>query len=205
VRSQFGQDRWVLDALGGLRGGYFLDSGAGNGVDGSNTYELEVGYGWGGLCVEPHRPDFDKLLLARPHAQCFPWALWEADGERPFVPAGGLSGLDCAYHPDHRRRAELEFGVTLAVPVRAVTPLSLLTEAGAPPVIDYWSLDTEGSELAILRAFPWDRYRVRCLTVEHNNLPDRGHIYELMRGLGYARAAELGVDDCYLFRGVPCD
>lgn len=32
--SQWGQDDWVIEALGGLRGGYFVDIGAWNGVQG---------------------------------------------------------------------------------------------------------------------------------------------------------------------------
>ena len=36
-----GQDRFVLEALNGLRDGFFLDSGAANGVRGSNTLLLE--------------------------------------------------------------------------------------------------------------------------------------------------------------------
>jgi FkbM family methyltransferase len=204
MKSQFGQDRWVLAVLDGLRGGYFLDSGAGNGVDGSNTYALETEYGWTGVCAEPHRPDFEALHRARPGSACVPVALWNTEGEMAFVPAGGLSGLAVAFHPDHRARAELEFGRVEPVTVRTVSSRTLLSDAGAPRVIDYWSLDVEGAELTVLMDFPWSEYRVRCLTVEHNHLPDRGRIYELMRGLGYVRAAELGVDDCYLLRSPSC-
>jgi hypothetical protein len=50
---------------------------------------------------------------------------------------------------------------------------AMATHAGAtefvtPPVIDYWSLNTEGSEFAILKSFPFDEYSFRVLTVEHN-------------------------------------
>lgn len=79
-------------------------------------------------------------------------------------------------------------------------PLTLLTQARAPEVIDYWSLDTEGSELAILECFPFDRYRVRVLTVEHNDGPAREPIHTFLRGQVYQRVAELGIDDGYLLR-----
>jgi hypothetical protein len=35
-------------------------------------------------------------------------------------------------------------------------------------VIDYLSLDVEGQEYNILRTFPFDKYKFRCITVEHN-------------------------------------
>ena len=73
----------------------------------------------------------------------------------------------------------------------------MLCEAGAPPVIDYWSLDTEGSELAILSSFPFDEHRVRVLTVEHNFASSREEIRRLLERQGYRRVSVLGIDDAY--------
>ena len=47
--SQFGQDHIVLQLLGGLRRGFFLNSGAADGVTASNTQLLEKDYGWMGI------------------------------------------------------------------------------------------------------------------------------------------------------------
>lgn len=41
MSSQYGQDRFVLRVLGRLREGFFLDSGASNGVSSRNTLLLE--------------------------------------------------------------------------------------------------------------------------------------------------------------------
>ena len=79
----------------------------------------------------------------------------------------------------------------------ARTVRSLLRECAAPPVIDFWSLDTEGSELAILKSFPFDEYSFRLLTVEHNWLPVRDEIRKFLESLGYRRIKEMGIDDCY--------
>lgn len=40
--------------------------------------------------------------------------------------------------------------------VQTRTPLEVLRLGGAPSIIDYMSLDVEGSEMDILRAFPFD-------------------------------------------------
>lgn len=45
---------------------------------------------------------------------------------------------------------------------------SVLREKGAPRVMDYLSLDTEGSEFAILSTFPFGEYAFRLMTIEHN-------------------------------------
>ncbi len=52
-RSQLGQDIFALAANKFKRGGYFVEFGATNGIDLSNTYALEKEYGWKGILSEP--------------------------------------------------------------------------------------------------------------------------------------------------------
>lgn len=205
--SAFGQDRWVLDMLGNLCGGFFLDSGASDGVRGSNTLVLERDYGWSGICVEPNPHFFSKLTAAR-RCHCVNACLYDRDGDVDFVDAEVLGGIAEQYPPTLVRQAQVSYGIevdsagrpaTVVRPARAIA--GVLEECGAPRVIDYWSLDTEGSELAILHAFPFDRYDVRSLTVEHNWLPAREDIHAFLTAHGYLRVRELAVDDCYV-RGV---
>ena len=47
-RSQFGQDLFALLSLNFKRGGYFVEFGATNGIEKSNTYLLEKELGWAG-------------------------------------------------------------------------------------------------------------------------------------------------------------
>lgn len=84
----------------------------------------------------------------------------------------------------------------------ARTVRSILRAANAPRTVDYWSLDTEGSELAILQCFPFDEYAVRVLTVEHNHYPVRAEIRAFLEGHGYHLARELAVDDAYVLDGT---
>lgn len=208
VGSMFGQDRYVLDLLGGLRGGFFLDSGASDGVQGSNTYLLETAYGWRGVCVEPNAEFYERLVRNR-RCHTVNACLYDRDGDVEFVEADVLGGILDEYHPRLLQMATRLYDVPVAAggapatvrkPARTVR--SILEECGAPPVIDYWSLDTEGSELAILRGFPFGEYDVRVITVEHNWFPAREEIRALLEPHGYVRVAELTVDDCYV-KGVP--
>jgi hypothetical protein len=64
----------------------------------------------------------------------------------------------------------------------------MLERHSAPREIDYLSIDTEGSELAILEAFDFDRYVIRCITCEHNFRPDRQRTQDLLESKGYVRA-----------------
>lgn len=201
--SYQGQDLFVLEALSGLRGGFFLDSGASDGVRGSNTLLLESVYGWRGLCIEPNEQLFARLVDAR-SCVCLNCCLYDSEGEVEFFEAAGvLGGIVQEYHPALLRQARDLAAATPTAPNRPVVrPTrkigSVLAEYDAPEVIDYWSLDTEGSELAILRSFPFERYEVRVLTVEHNGTHRRGQIRRFLEDRGYLAVRDLGIDDAYV-------
>jgi FkbM family methyltransferase len=202
--SQLGQEFFVLEVLGGMRNGFFLDSGASDGVRASNTYLLEFAFGWRGICIEPDKTFFAELVRNR-NCFCLNCCLYEREGIVDFVEANTLGGILDEYHPAHLEYAKKSFnipedadGKPATVRKEARTIRSVLRECAAPPVIDYWSLDTEGSELAILKSFPFDEYSFRVLTVEHNRLPVRDQIREFLESRGYQRIKEMGIDDCYV-------
>jgi hypothetical protein len=57
--SQHQQDKWIAQfVFPGLRTGYFVDVGAGDGVRDSNTKALED-VGWRGLCIDPFPTNMD--------------------------------------------------------------------------------------------------------------------------------------------------
>lgn len=60
--SQAGQDKWVLEKVGNK--GFFVDVGAYDGIESSNTYALELA-GWDGICFEPNPEAFAKLKKNR--------------------------------------------------------------------------------------------------------------------------------------------
>ena len=58
--SQIGQDKYYIENLINHKmNGYFIDVGANNGINLSNTYVLEKDYSWKGLCIEVD----DKLFV----------------------------------------------------------------------------------------------------------------------------------------------
>lgn len=71
--------------------------------------------------------------------------------------------------------------------VKTVTLNDLLTEHNAPKIINYMSIDTEGSEYEILKNFPFDRWVVEVLTIEHNFTQNELLIDKLLSSKGYRR------------------
>jgi len=68
-KGEHNQDERVLEFLGELRGGFFVEVGAHNGFFCSNTYRLEQDWGWQGICVEPA----PQYLWWLSHRACQDW------------------------------------------------------------------------------------------------------------------------------------
>ena len=85
--------------------------------------------------------------------------------------------------------------------VETISVNDLLRDGNAPRRIHYMSIDTEGSELDILKALDFDRYDIRILTVEHNYTDARGLILDHLTKNGYVRRYEsLSLWDDWYFK-----
>ena len=68
------------------------------------------------------------------------------------------------------------------------TLADILDRAKAPRFIHYMSMDIEGGELEALKGFPFDKYQIGALTVEHwFNEPKRTQTKEFLESHGYNR------------------
>jgi hypothetical protein len=67
TNSQNFQDIWALYENGFKYDGFFVEFGATNGIDGSNTYFLEKDYYWTGILAEPNPNVLDELVKNRQH------------------------------------------------------------------------------------------------------------------------------------------
>ena len=195
--AQLGQDLWALERHNFKRGGYFVEFGATDGILLSNTYLLEQHFGWGGVCAEPNPEFFSKL---RDNRQCVVAddCISGKTGETvEFVLAhefGGIADYNDTDHLGERRKAYHDQGQILNLVTISLN--DFLLKHKAPKKIDYLSVDTEGNELDILLNFDFDRWKVGCLTVEHNYTENREKIYQLLKKHGYERT-EAKWDDWY--------
>jgi FkbM family methyltransferase len=184
--AQLFQDLFVAYQLREKRSGYFVEFGAADGVELSNTLLLERDYGWQGIVGEPARTWHERLQRNRRcviDTRC----VWSRSGERLTfneTPMPELSTIDAFTEGDGH--APLRAG-GVRYEVSTVSLNALLAEHRAPQHIDYLSIDTEGSELEILRAFDFGRHRMSVITVEHNFAPARDEIRALLSARGYER------------------
>lgn len=198
-RSQLRQDLFVLSQLDFKRGGFFVEFGATNGVDLSNTHLLEKQFGWSGVLAEPARSwhaSLKKNRSAKIETSC----VWRQSGcvlKFNEAALGELSTIDSFSAADFHEK-ERKAGRTYDV--ETISLNDLLERHGAPRTVDYLSIDTEGSELEILRSFDFSRHSFTVITCEHNYTPAREEIHSLLTRQGYVRKyVELSeFDDWYV-------
>jgi FkbM family methyltransferase len=185
-KAQLKQDMFVLDELGYKRDGYFVEFGATNGIDFSNTYLLETEMGWRGILAEPARVWQDALVANRKCCISFDcvWSKSHEELEFNEVGAADLSTIDVFSDVDEHAKTRTE-GKKYNVYTRSL--LDLLNKYKAPKEIDYLSIDTEGSEFEILNAFDFDAYKFKVITCEHNYTPMREKLADLLTSKGYTR------------------
>ena len=202
-RAQNRQDMFVLSHLNFKRDGFFIEFGATNGIDHSNTYILEKDFGWTGILAEPALCWHGALQRNREVAidtQC----VWKESNQTvPFyeTDASDLSTI-AVYRGEDLHTSKRTHGIRYDVPT--ISLQDLLIKHQAPPLIDYLSIDTEGSEFDILEHFDFERHQFRIITCEHNFTPARDKIYTLLSQNGYKRTLERASkqDDWYVLD--PC-
>ena len=188
-KSQLGQDLFTLSVCNFKRGGFFVEFGATNGIDLSNTYLLEKKYGWSGILAEPAKRwhnDLRQNRCCNIETDC----VWRDSGATlnfNEVDSGELSTID-SFKPRDVHREARKSGNRFSV--RTISLTDLLDKYGSPREIDYLSIDTEGSEYDILSTFDWGKYRFKVITVEHNYTRQREKIFSLLSGNGYVRKME---------------
>ena len=197
--SQFGQDLFVLNELNFKKNGFFVEFGATNGINGSNTYLLENKFNWRGILAEPAKIFYNELNKNR---KCFIETnlVWKNSQSRLLFHedfAGGLSTIKKFIdHDTQIRKRNKEYIL------ETISLNDLLVKYNAPKIIDYLSIDTEGSEFNILNNFDFNKYKFRIITCEHNFTPNKNKIHKLLTKNGYVKkhsSLVSFVDDWYVY------
>lgn len=196
--SQLKQDLKVLDYFNHKKGGYYIELGASNGITLSNTLLLEKEYNWTGILIEPVKNEFEELIKNRPNNKNVNSAVYSVSGKNVIFDNKQdslLSGIkdDLSRHKQQETKSEYT--------MITKTLTDILDENNAPSNIDYLSLDTEGSELEILKGLDFSKYKIEYMDIEHNyEEPIRSDIRKLLISKGYIYLGENEWDDTYILK-----
>jgi FkbM family methyltransferase len=151
------------------------------------------------LCIEPIQSAFDKCAKVRTHAvHC---CISAEDGEDRDFTIFHLDKNLCAIsslEPDERlikSHTNMITNKTVErVKVRSLT--SLLDEINFSKHIDFVSIDTENTELDVLKGIDFNKYDITVLVIENNfNEP---FCEEYLKQFGYKKMYRLAVNDFYI-------
>jgi FkbM family methyltransferase len=204
--SQCGQDRFLdQEIFRGYRRGVFVEVGAWDGVDLSNTVFFERERGWTGLAIEP-LPDRYRQLVANRTCDSLNVAISDVEGDAEFLSISGptsmLSGLVSTYHPRHVVRIDREAAelgatkTTLRVPTRRLD--SIFREKGLTR-IHYLSIDVEGAEFECLRSIDFNAVYIDIIGFEDNYPETTAPILDYLNARGYT-ILKRSPGECFMIR-----
>jgi FkbM family methyltransferase len=201
--SQIGQDKYVNERIfQGMENGFFVDIGAHDGISISNSYFFEKHKNWNGICVEP-LPEVYELLKKNRKCICIEGAIFTEHGYQDFLRLQGLtemrSGLVSEYDVRHSKiinhLIQDSGGSSKVIKVKTFTLQSILDNYNVTH-IDLLSIDTEGSELAVLQSIDFKKVKIECIVME-NNFQEKS-VEEYLTIKGYRLVEKLSHDDIFL-------
>lgn len=202
--AQHGEDLILFDFFQGRRNGVFVEVGAYDGVNLSNTYFLEA-LGWNGVLVEANPERYRQCVASRPFSRSVHAAAVSDGSVREIVlsiPIGD-GGLDTLAFTEageaHKQRVSRSTATVQQVSVPALTLDEILAPLSGP--IDVMSIDIEGGELAALKGLDLQRFRPTVLIIEDNSAGRETSVKDYLAARGYAERMRLGANVFYLAAG----
>jgi FkbM family methyltransferase len=184
-KSQLRQDLFVLNQLNYKKKGFFIEFGAADGVNCSNTFLLEKTFKWKGILSEPAKIHHPKLFV---HRKCKieKKIIWkDSESELLFNQTFDslASTIDKFSFLDINKLSRVQSSKKYKI--KTISLNDLLKKYDAPKIIDYLSIDTEGSEYEILNAFNFKKYKFRVITCEV--FSNKKKIHNLLTKNGYSQ------------------
>jgi FkbM family methyltransferase len=178
-RSANNEDKWIYEnlfkgkrneSMGGSNvQGTFVEIGAYNGMDESNSRFFEVCLGWEGLLVEGQPGNYQRLLRNRPFAHKMSFAP-SCDAEYEKV----NKTVQFAHHPftnsglkGHAKSYDAE--TQIDVPCGPFAPVLEDIFAFSNKRINFFSLDVEGAEFLVLKTIDFSKVMIDVIMIESWN------------------------------------
>ena len=159
-------------------GGYYVELGANDGINQSNTYYFEKNRGWKGVLIEPIGHKYMRCVKNRSNKnKIFCNACVSFSYQKKFVEMtySNLMTISNSLESDiDKPLGHLQEGLNHLTKDEtnytfgsvAETLNNILLRSDAPKKIDFLSLDVEGSEIEVLKGINHKEYRFRYMCIE---------------------------------------
>lgn len=156
--------------------GFFIEVGANDGYEQSNTYLLEKMLGWQGILIEGIPELYENCKRIRTKSSVYNYALVSPNFSEHWIEmhyANLMSVVTGSLKNQRFQEEHIQEGLTLqkieqsyTVKVPTRTLASILDEFKNLPPIDFFSLDVEGYELNVLLGLNLEKYQPKYILVE---------------------------------------
>ena len=198
--SQFGEDKIIQSYFPQDYKGVCIDVGAVEGISMSNTYHFEK-HGWFCISAEANPDMYEALKMNRVAAvHCAVGSEDKLEVEFNVVNLSAQGGNETAVSAvtiDERLLRQHDFlkPIIYKVNVPMKTLDTILKDYPAIDKIDFVSIDTEGTELEVLKGFDIAFWMPKLFVIENNyNDP---WIEEYLKPFGYTKVLRNEVNDFY--------
>lgn len=184
------EERLKRGFFGAARTGFFVDVGANEPEEGSQSWRFEQA-GWNGVLIEP-QPKLAQRLAQSRRAPVVA-AACSAPENAGNTMTLYLSGPHSSLKPELAVVGSAVQGA-IEVPVRTLD--DILVDAKAPSPIDFVSIDVEGHGVEVLRGFDIARWRPRLILIEDHVTSLATHRF--LTGAGYRLIRRTGLNAWYV-------
>lgn len=197
--GQFGDDKYLSHFFHDNYFGVCVDVGAYDGVGLSNTYHFEQ-KGWECLCIEPVPDSFKKCNSIRKHTlNCCASDCDKEDASFHVVTLNGdnlsaISSLELDERLIESHKGMITDISEIKVKVKSLT--TIFKETNFPKNIDFISIDTENTELDVLKGIDFDEYKINFLVIENNF--NENTIEKYLLDKNFTKIHRIAVNDFYV-------
>ena len=165
--AQAGQDKYVDNMLQNkkISHGRFVEFGGYLGDEYSNSWYFEKFYNWHGIMIEAEKKHIEHLKTVRPNAVIYNNAVCPSGIKKIDFASSKISGWGGI--TEHIDDVRWKSNIANVHSVECVD-LNVILEENNMFQVDYMTVDTEGSELAILKTFQFHRFNITFIQVERN-------------------------------------
>ena len=174
--------------------GFYIECGANDGVNQSNTWYFEKKLNWQGLLIEPIYEVFAELKKNRSNKNFFyNKALRSFNYKKKNVELN-FNSRDTLITSSKLNNIE-----NRKIKVKSKNLNSILNQIKAPKVIDFFSLDVEGDEFEVLNGINFNKYNFKYFLIECNQLKK---LKKFLKKHNYKFIKKMSPGNDYLFKFV---
>tara|TARA_Y100000590_G_C15694561_1_gene1004637 strand:- start:674 stop:1411 length:738 start_codon:yes stop_codon:yes gene_type:complete len=192
--------------------GFYIELGANDGITQSNTYYFEKNMNWNGLLIEPINEKYLRCKKNRSKKNFFYNKACVGFNYKSkkikIIYSNLMSSLNdkniyqTVDPMEHTKKGEIylkESEKKKEFIVEATTLTQILDDIKAPLMIDFLSLDVEGTEIEVLNGINFEKYKFKFILIESNNNDEE--IIGLLKNLNYSFIEKISKRDL-LFKNI---